>query len=306
MGIFSQSRLGVCEQLPFLSWSVLLSHCNMLLMSVHFRHGPRRQQPLVCLSLGPQLYGNDILASILIFTPPLDILDVCLRCPITAIPCIPLAVLASEALLGTGLCNPTKPNWCWFHTLCFFFQLSCVIISVLPLLWSLDSLEWPQFSATHKHSTLQVLDGLSETSICHRSTLLCAEAPPLFDLCRTCPGPGRLYFHFAVFTLTTILAPGRRTPLTTPWGKRTHLSHFWVPARCMFRRAAERNNVARRNSHSLSHNTHCRGCFLLRPLPSLMLDHIPWNHNVIYTRPSQLNHLAGVIPLRDFILFFGS
>ncbi|GLD54991.1 MAGUK p55 subfamily member 7 isoform X1 [Lates japonicus] len=44
-------------------------------------------------------------------------------------------------------------------------------------------------------------------------------ALPTFDLCRTCPGPGRLYFHFVVFTLTTILAPGRRTPLTTPWGK---------------------------------------------------------------------------------------
>lgn len=138
----------------------------------------------------------------------------------TAIACIPLALSTSEAHLGVSFCNPTKPNWCWFqlHHIIFFF-LSCMIIPVLPLLWIFDSLNWPQCPATHKNSTAQVLHGLWKTSICHHSTLLCAEALPTFDLCRTCPGPGRLYFHFVVFTLTTILAPGRRTPLTTPWGK---------------------------------------------------------------------------------------
>lgn len=43
MSIFSQSRLGVCERLPFLSRSVLLSHCNILLTSTLFRHRPSCQ-----------------------------------------------------------------------------------------------------------------------------------------------------------------------------------------------------------------------------------------------------------------------
>lgn len=49
MSIFSQSRLGVCERLLFLSWSVLLSYCNMPLMSVLLRHRPRCQKPPNCL-----------------------------------------------------------------------------------------------------------------------------------------------------------------------------------------------------------------------------------------------------------------
>lgn len=167
------------------------------------------------------------------------------------------------------------------------------IIFAFLLMWFLDPLGWPQCPA---NTYTQVLDGLWKTSICHRSTLLCSEALPIFDLCWTCPGPCRLYFHFVVFALTTVLAPH-------PRGRRTHLIHFWVPACCMFCGAAKRNNVAWRNSRSLSLHTHCRGRFLLRPLPSLMLDHIPWNHNVIYTRPGQLNHLAAVIPLHDVILF---
>ncbi|MEQ2173442.1 hypothetical protein GOODEAATRI_032173, partial [Goodea atripinnis] len=52
-----------------------------------------------------------------------------------------------------------------------------------------------------------VLLDLSETSI----GLLCSEDPSIFDLDRTRPGQGRLYFHSVVFPLTTILAPGRRS-----------------------------------------------------------------------------------------------
>lgn len=55
MSIFSQSRLCVCKRLPLLSWSELLSYCNMLLMSALFRRRPRHQQPLISLSVGPQL-----------------------------------------------------------------------------------------------------------------------------------------------------------------------------------------------------------------------------------------------------------
>lgn len=114
--------------------------------------------------------------------------------------------------------------------------------------------------------------------------------PPLFSLCGF-----RLDHHLG--------SRPAHSSHHTPGGSSTHLSHFWVAACYMFCGAAERNNVACRNSRFLSLNVQCRGRFLLRPLPSLMLDHIPWNHNVIYTRPSPLNHLAGVIPLHNLILF---
>lgn len=82
-----------------------------------------------------------------------------------------------------------------------------------------------------------------------RPLLICAghvrprARPPLFSF---------VWF----FTLTTILARGRHTPHTPhPGERRTHLSHFWVPARCMFCGAAEHNNVAWRNSGSPSQHS---------------------------------------------------
>lgn len=96
-------------------------------------------------------------------------------------------------------------------------HLFSMIMLIVPLFWSYFLLS--QCPPAHKHSTTKVLDGFWKTSFCPLSTLLCSEALPIFDLCRTCPGPGSLYFHFVVFTLTAILAPFRRAPLTTPWGK---------------------------------------------------------------------------------------
>lgn len=151
ISIFSQSRLGVCEQLPFLSWSVLLSHCDMPLTSMLFKHRPRRQQQAVCLGLRPQLYGSDVLASVLILTT------------VWVVWCLPFHAFPWSCQLVNDIwerASVTPPNLigagfgCTTYLL--FFQLWCMIIFVLPLMWFLDSLDWPHCPATHKHSILNL------------------------------------------------------------------------------------------------------------------------------------------------------
>lgn len=208
-----------------------------------------------------------------------------------AIPCIPHALSASLAHLGMGFCNATKASWFSLDYLNSFFSM---IMLIVPLFWS-----YFLYVLQHINTPLQ-------------KSLMAFEKPPsvlsaLYYVLRPCP---------SLICVGHVLAPAASifTLWFSPWppswlhsgallsphpgGRRTHLSHFWVPACCMFSGAAECNNVAWRNSRFFpSHNTHCRGCFLLWPLPSPLLDRIPQNHEVIYTRPGQLNHLGGVIPL---------
>lgn len=289
----------------------LLPRCDMLLTSTLFRHRPRRQQPPICLDQELEtIWKQHPLFRILIFPPALTRVSVCF------VWCMMFHELPRFCQLVRHiweLASVTPPNLisagfgCATYLLCF--ELRCMIIFVFPMMWFLNSLDWPWFSATHKHSTTQVLHGLSKTSICHHSTLLCAEAPPIFDLCWTCPGPRPPLFSLCGFLPDHHL--GSRPAHSshhTPREGGTHLSHFWVPACCMFCRAARRNNVAWRNSRSPLSAHIVAGASCSGTPPSLMLDRIPWNHDVIYT--FQLNHLAGVVPLHDWILFlsqwFGS
>ena len=236
----------------------LLPHCDMLLTSTLFRRRPRRQQPPICLDHELEtIWKQHLLFGVLIFPPALSRAFVCF------VWCMVFHEFPRFCQLVRyiwDLASVIPPNLisagfgCTTHLLCF--ELRCVIIFVFPMMWFQNSLDWPWFSATHKHSTTQVHHGLSTTSVCHHSTLLCAEAPPIFDLCWTCPGPGRLYFHFCGFLPDHHLGsrPARSSHHTLREGG-THLSHFWVPACCMFCRAARRNNVAWRNSRSLSLRT---------------------------------------------------
>lgn len=79
--------------------------------------------------------------------------------------------------------------------------------------------------------------------VCQRSALLCAEAPPLFHLCRTCLSPWPLLFSVCGFLPDHRLGSRPVRRLTTPGESSTHLSLFWLPVCCMFCGSVERSNV---------------------------------------------------------------
>lgn len=80
----------------------------------------------------------------------------------------------------------------------------------------------------NEYSTTQMSSLVRQTSICPSRALLCAEAPSIFDRYQTCPGPGCLYFHSVVFTLTAILAPGQCSCHDTLKGNTPQT--LWFPA----------------------------------------------------------------------------
>lgn len=92
MSIFSQSRLGVCEQLAFYPGQLLVSHVHTLQTSSQTSTTTR--------------LSHRVLAGVLLFTPPIDILGVCLHSPVAAIPSIPLVSSASQA----NWASVTTPN----------------------------------------------------------------------------------------------------------------------------------------------------------------------------------------------------
>lgn len=249
MSILSQSRLGVCDRLPLLPWSVLLSDCDKSHMSKLFRHCLKHKQPPISLRLRPQMH-SDMLADFLIFAPPLDILGVCIAwwLPFLAflMPCQPVwhiwewASVTPPKLVGFRWIIWTHffPWLCWLF-LCFeviFFYLSVRQHINTPLQKSLMAFEKPPSVLSALYYVLRPCPSL----ICVGHVL--APAASIFTLWFSPWPPSWLHSG-------ALLSPH-------PGGRRTHLSHFWVPACCMFSGAAECNNVAWRNSRFFPLTTH--------------------------------------------------
>lgn len=166
-----------------------------------------------------------------------------------AIPCIPHALSARLAHLGMGFCNATKASWFSLDYLNSFFSM---IMLIVPLFWS-----YFLYVLQHINTPLQ-------------KSLMAFEKPPsvlsaLYYVLRPCPslicvghvlGPAASIFSlwFSPWPPSWLHSGALLSP--HPGGRRTHLSHFWVPACCMFSGAAECNNVAWRNSRFFPLTTH--------------------------------------------------
>lgn len=160
----------------------------MLLTSMRLRHCPRCQQLPLCLGLGPQPDGSNILADRLIFPPPLTTLDVFMCLMIAAIVDIPLDLWATT-------------DWCWFSFQHIPYVFSLVYDCMLFFLWCV--------SVSCDSQTL--LESLSKRSIC------CVLRPhPCWVVAGHTQAPASSIFTLWFFSLTTILVPGQRAPLTTP------------------------------------------------------------------------------------------
>ncbi len=253
MSIFSQSRLGVCKQLPFLSWSVLLSHCNMLLTSILFKHRPRRQQQPVCLGLRPPTVRQQHLGQCAHS-------HYCMSRLMAAIPCIPLVLSASKGHLGMGFCNATKPNWRWFrlhHNPFNFFSFGAWLSLFCPCC---DSSILLNDLSVLQHISTPILN---PSMACQRPpsvivALCCVLWPRPSLICAghvLAPAASIFILWFSPWPPSWLQAGALLSP--HPGGRRTHLSHFgFLPAMpCMFSGAAERNNVAWRNFRSPSQHT---------------------------------------------------
>lgn len=202
--VFSASQ-PVCVSATPVSRSARLSHSKHA-SHVHalFRHRPSRQQPPV--RLGPtEAPAVRLAISWQAFSFPLPLRSVS------------VSPDGRHSLHSTGLdsswgcCNCNKYIW------------SQVRLRHVPLLSQLSLLS-PNDEIPH--NVLVQLVVLLKSSIIASLCCVPGECASYIFFRRTCPGSSLLYFHFVVFALTTVLAPGRRVPRTTPWGEtRTHLNH---------------------------------------------------------------------------------
>lgn len=235
MSIFSPSRLGVCERLPFLSWSVLLSHFNMLLTSILFRLSSQTSTTTrLFTASGPNSTAALSWPVFLFSLHPSTL--VCMCHLMAAIPFISLLWL-----------------FIYFSALLrdyFSFAIVVILLTDLSVLRHILHYSSPRWPVKDLQSVIIALCCVLRP----RPALICAGR-------FLAPAASIFTLWFSPWPPSWLQAGALLSP--HPGGRRTHLSHFWVSACCMFCGVAERNNVAWRNSRSPSRHT------LSQALPAL-------------------------------------